>query len=360
MLEFEPINQFAKARNKVFKVILGFGLVGALVALGSTLAANINLNNNQAVEFGQGMVQATACDNQITVTPFSTFVNQSNETFQLLILDAGPDAFRVTDVSKLRVGMKFNSPSLGLNNVITVINPPVADYYTIEYTGGTFSQPTEEIATFQGGGFYLEKILLSGVDVTDQIQESPNGCQGKKFKIKVLDSAGSTLNQYYINVNEDDFSSLSGEITYSDLSNPEESSVELSINNFMVESNDVYRITIESSNKSDGQVALACNANCVFIKNLGEIRIGSVVSTSLFSNGLTVLEIEPHTLSSESIESYLYFGCGLPDNASGSWNLEPFPSPCPSFNVGDSGFTLQLSGDPFYYPQEMILEVRSI
>lgn len=360
MLEFEPIDQGAKTGKRVFKATLGLGLVATLIALGSTFAANINLNNNQAVEFGQGVVQATACDNQITVTPFSTFVNQSNETFQLTILDAGPDAFRVTDVSRLRVGMKFTSPSLGLNNVITVINPLVENYYTIEYTGGRFSQPTEEIATFQGGGFYLKKILLSGVDVTDQIQESPKGCKGKSFRIKVLDNDGLTLDQYYVSVNEDNFSSLSGEITNSNMSNPEESSVELSVNNLMVGSNDVYRITIESINESDGQVALACDFNCVFIKNLGEIRVGSIVSTSLFPSGLTVLEIEPHTLSSEPIESYLHFGCGLPDNASGPWNFEPFPNPCPSFNVGDSGFSLQLSGGPFVYPQEMILSVTRI
>jgi hypothetical protein len=44
--------------------------------LGSTFAANINLNNNQSVEFGQGVVQTVACDQEVTLTPYSSFVNE--------------------------------------------------------------------------------------------------------------------------------------------------------------------------------------------------------------------------------------------------------------------------------------------
>ena len=48
-----------------------------LLILGSTFAANINLNNNKAVEFGQGVVQTTACDEEVTITPYASFVNES-------------------------------------------------------------------------------------------------------------------------------------------------------------------------------------------------------------------------------------------------------------------------------------------
>jgi hypothetical protein len=63
--------------GKSLKVILGIGGLAAVVALASTLAANININSGP-VEFGQGVAQTTACDDQITVTPYSTFINDSS------------------------------------------------------------------------------------------------------------------------------------------------------------------------------------------------------------------------------------------------------------------------------------------
>jgi len=61
---------------KPLKAILGVGLLVGTIALGSTLAASINLNGGGPVEFGQGVTQTTACDDEITLTPYSTFVNE--------------------------------------------------------------------------------------------------------------------------------------------------------------------------------------------------------------------------------------------------------------------------------------------
>jgi hypothetical protein len=62
--------------DKSLKVILGIGALAAVVAVASTLAANININSGP-VEFGQGVSQTAACDDQITVTPYSTYVNSA-------------------------------------------------------------------------------------------------------------------------------------------------------------------------------------------------------------------------------------------------------------------------------------------
>ena len=71
-----------KGGKKSLKLFLGIGLLAGTVALGSTLAASINLNDSGPVEFGQGVTQTTACDDEITLTPISTFVNsQSGGTF---------------------------------------------------------------------------------------------------------------------------------------------------------------------------------------------------------------------------------------------------------------------------------------
>jgi uncharacterized membrane protein len=56
------------------KIVLGIGGLIAAIAIGSTLASNININSGP-VEFGQGVAQTAACDGSITVSPLSSFVN---------------------------------------------------------------------------------------------------------------------------------------------------------------------------------------------------------------------------------------------------------------------------------------------
>jgi hypothetical protein len=78
ILEFESSAAKGPAPKKPLKLVLGAGVLVGALALGSTFAANINLNSNNNVEFGQGFVATTACDSDgITVTPFSTFINST-------------------------------------------------------------------------------------------------------------------------------------------------------------------------------------------------------------------------------------------------------------------------------------------
>ena len=71
---FEPS---ARSPKKKFKVVLGIGLLAAVMGMGSTLAASITLNSGSAVEFGQGIATTAACDSAITLTPYSTYVNNA-------------------------------------------------------------------------------------------------------------------------------------------------------------------------------------------------------------------------------------------------------------------------------------------
>ena len=63
--------------NPKLKLALGIGLLALSLVLGNTLAANISLNSGGNVEFGQGVALTTACDDEVTVTPYSTFVNET-------------------------------------------------------------------------------------------------------------------------------------------------------------------------------------------------------------------------------------------------------------------------------------------
>jgi hypothetical protein len=56
---------------------MGFGLAIAVLGIGSTFAANININGGQDTEFGQGRTRTVFCggDEKVTIAPISTYVN---------------------------------------------------------------------------------------------------------------------------------------------------------------------------------------------------------------------------------------------------------------------------------------------
>ncbi len=62
------------ARKSSTKTIVGLAAAAVIAVVGSTLAANITLASGSS-EFGQGVAQATSCDDAITVTPAAKFVN---------------------------------------------------------------------------------------------------------------------------------------------------------------------------------------------------------------------------------------------------------------------------------------------
>ena len=90
MLNFDPPvvkrSRWLQIRNRLVAVVRGGKRLDGLTTLvivvvaavlipkiGSTFAGSITLNAGQAVEFGQGTVMTTACDESITITPTSRF-----------------------------------------------------------------------------------------------------------------------------------------------------------------------------------------------------------------------------------------------------------------------------------------------
>ena len=85
LLKFDSSGLSPKVEKKSLKIFLGIGALVGTIALGSTLAASINLNGGGPVEFGQGIAQTIACsgDENLTITPNATFINASGGgTFQ--------------------------------------------------------------------------------------------------------------------------------------------------------------------------------------------------------------------------------------------------------------------------------------
>jgi hypothetical protein len=80
LLNFNGSEPKRTGEKKTLSIILGIGALAGSLAIGSTLAANIALNSGGNVEFGQGVAQTVACDDDgITLTPYSTFYNDSQD-----------------------------------------------------------------------------------------------------------------------------------------------------------------------------------------------------------------------------------------------------------------------------------------
>lgn len=109
LLNFDSHGLSPKGEKKSLGIFLGIGALVATIALGSTLAASINLNNNGPVEFGQGIAQTVACsgDENLTITPNATFVNSSGGgTFQF-------SSVKVSDIPSSCNGKDFTIRAYG-------------------------------------------------------------------------------------------------------------------------------------------------------------------------------------------------------------------------------------------------------
>ena len=75
----DPIEATSKPKSRSKLISTGVVIVGSIFFFQSTLAANISINSNRGIEFGQSVSQAVACSGEtsLTLTPRSTFVNGS-------------------------------------------------------------------------------------------------------------------------------------------------------------------------------------------------------------------------------------------------------------------------------------------
>jgi hypothetical protein len=256
--------------GKPFKVILGIGALAAVVAVASTLAANININSGP-VEFGQGVAQTTACDDSITVTPQSRFINTANsETSTSQSVQVGavdPDAFIVLPQygylfnPGMRFSLTYEDDSSEMDLVVTEVAPydivaesgPDNIYEFYEFLEGyteayrvvvdrsIFGFWTLARANVGGSGFQFSGVDVSGIDATE------GKCLGKTFTLKAYgETSTAALASYSVFVGGSGFLSSDGSI---DSTNPGTSSsgFSLEFTSTRISANSVYKITIESS-----------------------------------------------------------------------------------------------------------------
>jgi hypothetical protein len=128
------LNQEPKKRK--LPAILAFLLLfaGGSYFVQTTLAADISINSG-SVEFGQGMMQSVACDDDISVRPISTFTNASG----------GSGAFYFSSLVVSRVSSSCNGKDLTIqaygnsgSNPLALFNSTSTSVVIHKNNGGTF------------------------------------------------------------------------------------------------------------------------------------------------------------------------------------------------------------------------------
>ena len=210
--------------KKSSRVWMGFGLIIAVLGLGSTFAANININGGEPnIEFGQGLTQTVYCgendeEESITVTPISAFVNSVGEDGELQWSEpvfTGKTFRTVGSISFSALGLRSFTDSY-VNDETgeeeTQVGYWVRDRTSPEYFSrslfGDRPTPGEGIGDFdtfvpleqKDGefGFYYYESWIPGreVDTTFElggitITDIPDTCIGQDFIISAYGSTGS-------------------------------------------------------------------------------------------------------------------------------------------------------------------------
>jgi len=162
ILNFVTQEPAPKGGKKSLKIVLGIGALVGVIALGSTLAASINLNSGSPVEFGQGVAQTTACDDEVTITPYATFVNDYESADFLFT------SFSVTGISTSCYGKTFTIKAYSNSG-----NSPLDLYAT---TG--IAEPFSEVQVLDTAGSFS---LVSAGLLSDDIEDISNG-----FKVTMV------------------------------------------------------------------------------------------------------------------------------------------------------------------------------
>lgn len=203
---------------------MGIGLVIAVIGFGSTFAADIQINNDDTSEFGQGDTQTVYCGdnpggepNIITVTPISAFVNSVDTPTWRPPVFVNKQWKEVGSASFAILGVRSFTGSY-VNDATGVTETQIGywvegrtspNYYTRSLFGGQYP-PTGVYDTFvpqeqKDGkyGFYyyeswtpgftaetsLDKFELGGVNISD----IPSACDGRDFVISAYGSGAEPL-----------------------------------------------------------------------------------------------------------------------------------------------------------------------
>ena len=127
-----------KGKHPFLKGLLGLGALSALAGISMTVAAQININSgSDGVEFGQGKATTTLCDSEVTVTPYSGYVNLSDSAAIFTL-----DSIEVAGISDACIGSDFvlkvysSTAGTAAQNVTNDNAATNYDYARVSYLAG--------------------------------------------------------------------------------------------------------------------------------------------------------------------------------------------------------------------------------
>jgi hypothetical protein len=145
-LERDPLRKIRLLNSRTSKMVFGAAVLLALPLIGTTLAASISINSNSSVQFGQGVIQATACDEAITVTANTSFTNASGAgsfNVDTITLSGIADACSAKTFTVRAYDTTTATPltvnSGGTPTTALVFVPTISGSCTIAVTGSTFT-----------------------------------------------------------------------------------------------------------------------------------------------------------------------------------------------------------------------------
>jgi hypothetical protein len=206
---------------------MGIGLIVAVLGIGSTFAANIQINDGDTSEFGQGLIQTVYCgeneEETITVTPIAAFVNSGDidgGSVWRQPVYTGRQFITVSSIS----GLLFSRTKVILNDetgdglntrgyyVNSILNEDYVEFYRGFRSVPIISNPPsgEDFDTFvpqvvlgNNYGFYIydtftpgrfvtataSRFELGGITITD----IPENCIGRDFIISAYGESPNPL-----------------------------------------------------------------------------------------------------------------------------------------------------------------------
>jgi hypothetical protein len=164
-----PAGQSSDGKKSI-KMWMGAGLVVAVLGIGSTFAANININNTDTSEFGQGFTETVDCGANdggepfvITVQPISAFVNASDPADAKFELSG----VKISDIPDECYGKDF---------VISAYDGASASPLVLSTAAGVAPGVTEVAVNYESGdltpGFSFDRTSVVIEGATDKVTVS--------------------------------------------------------------------------------------------------------------------------------------------------------------------------------------------
>ena len=178
VLKFEDSPKGSRKKRSASKFLLPVSLMMAIGLFGSTFAANITINSDQSLEFGQGVLSAAACDSSISIAPGAEFDNDaSSPTFRFKTVTlSGVDtcagkvltlrAYNNADDAALEIGTSssgsaYSTIALTWDSSDGGLSTAALDAYTVTQISTTSARITIGTPALTAGGLYKMTIESS-------------------------------------------------------------------------------------------------------------------------------------------------------------------------------------------------------